>query len=988
MAQSGTSPGGSPENPPSDASRIAPLSKKIGVLALLVVLSLYSMTMESPFLSAYTSPLETPIASPYNVSQHNVHAPSSPPSSAEGDSAVSQPTTTHTTPAPTPTSGDSKSVPESKSSPDSESFTDSESVPDSESVRDYSYIESDFSEFVFKHGCRILVGTHKSKNAQYVLKRSPLELAGKCGGGTFKDNFPSFCDWPVAELIASEFDKVLNLGLVPETFPTILKAKAFEDMYFGSDKCGSNKSFRINNRIKTKKSYQIFSAQTIAGELKELGREELHNVAMDVLAHGSKFHKGMIADRWNIDGERSPLSKTKIYQSICQSFVFDVLMNMNDRFASHLTLFRVLFSNLVDRERYANEVGGPIDEEISKLEPNLPKLWKQHTAGGTKYNLDNMMCNPAKGCDELVLIDNGKSLHGRSFIDPSAEGVRKLVSSTLTEPEVKLTAKKSSDQNFNFPMHFFCAFHQSFLAGLYEAARRVEYIPDHFVRTNNFFQGGETSMISRYHDWSNIKATGDESLGEATDMATFKGASIVTHHTSMSLLGHAMSNCMSCDRMRPPELQAMVVWYGSDLPKALEVLASLEQPHKAEDGGYLKLVKAIPMEALSDTDITDWCKVVYSGDLATHQSCRPSPGADSPVLVVLEDTNPVYFWSKTGNPASPPQFMNKHMKNLKDQVRQALKRNPVHMGCHSSANVEETALAIDPLRSKLAGVADLPSSRPNIAPPGGFEDMNHVMKWTNTYSGVGQQPEEGAFAGCIKAARTGIPGEIDIFTNDYFTFKTLVHAESQDKLLMRENGEKGSVKCSIPMKSGNPLIVEVRALDDFFADKNWVAEALAVADRETGIMDKMHAGMMSLYILLSYHGGKINHAQAEYIHDALKGRSVFMYNKDDTVVRVELQLSVEEIEGAEYSVKVALINFMKFHGYAFVADDFEKNSPKMPKPSRWWSGVDWKQDWDGERIVYLGMSKIRSSLERKTTTSEHEASDTALFQQNPSLRGK
>jgi len=186
---------------------------------------------------------------------------------------------------------------------------------------------------------------------------------------------------------------------------------------------------------------------------------------------------------------------------------------------------------------------------------------------------------------------------------------------------------------------------------------------------------------------------------------------------------------------------------------------------------------------------------------------------------------------------------------------------------------------------------------------------------------------------------------------------------------------------------GNALTVEVRALDDFFADKNWVADALAVADRETGIMSKVHAGMMSLYILLTYHDGEINRSRAEYIHDALKGKSVFVYNKDDSSVRVELQLSVEEIESAANSVKVGLINFMKFHGYAFVADDFEKHSPKMLNPSRWWEGVDWKQDWEGESIVTIGMSKVYQSLKEKTTTNKPQAIDAAANHPNPSLRG-
>jgi len=74
----------------------------------------------------------------------------------------------------------------------------------------------------------------------------------------------------------------------------------------------------------------------------------------------------MIVDRWNLDGggEPSPLSETRIHQSICKSFMLDVLIGMTDRFASHFTLFRLLFSNLVDRDKYRNEVANPLDEEL------------------------------------------------------------------------------------------------------------------------------------------------------------------------------------------------------------------------------------------------------------------------------------------------------------------------------------------------------------------------------------------------------------------------------------------------------------------------------------------------------------------------------------------------------------------------------------------------------------------------------------------------
>jgi len=305
--------------------------------------------------------------------------------------------------------------------------------------------------------------------------------------------------------------------------------------------------------------------------------------------------------------------------------------------------------------------------------------------------------------------------------------------------------------------------------------------------------------------------------------------------------------------------------------------------------------------------------------------------ANSPVLVVLKDTNPVYFWSKTGNPASPPQYMNKHMKHLKDGVRTLLRKNPVHMGCHSSANVEETALALDFLRGKVAEITALPSSRPDVKPEGGFKNLQDVCKWTNEYGGGGQS--QGPFGGCIKVARTGMPNSVDLFTNDYFTFKTLVGAVATDKLNMRENGEKGSVACTIEGGVGG---VEVRSLDDNYVDGNWTADALATADRVSGVMTELHAGMLSLYILLTYHDGVVGTAEGEYIRTALKDKIVYVTKQDGGSVRVKLGLSATEMGGRE--AKVMLLNFMAFNGYELesVADGYEKTAKALKKPSRWW----------------------------------------------------
>jgi hypothetical protein len=55
------------------------------------------------------------------------------------------------------------------------------------------------------------------------------------------------------------------------------------------------------------------------------------------------------------------------------------------------------------------------------------------------------------------------------------------------------------------------------------------------------------------------------------------------------------------------------------------------------------------------------------------------------------------------------------------------------MGCHSSANVEEAALVLEPLRGKVNEVTALPPSRPKVAPDGGFDNVAHVCRWINLY---------------------------------------------------------------------------------------------------------------------------------------------------------------------------------------------------------------------------------------------------------------
>ena len=108
----------------------------------------------------------------------------------------------------------------------------------------------------------------------------------------------------------------------------------------------------------------------------------------------------------------------------------------------------------------------------------------------------------------------------------------------------------------------------------------------------------------------------------------------------------------------------------------------------------------------------------------------------------------------------------------------------IHMGCHSSANVEEAVLAIDPLRGLLPEIDNLESTRPIVAPESGFGSFFDMATFTNNFGN-----------NCVKVALTTIPPisgsatKPDLFVNEYYEFKTVTNAVATDKLLMKENGE-------------------------------------------------------------------------------------------------------------------------------------------------------------------------------------------------------
>jgi len=369
---------------------------------------------------------------------------------------------------------------------------------------------------------------------------------------------------------------------------------------------------------------------------------------------------------------------------------------------------------------------------------------------------------------------------------------------------------------------------------------------------------------------------------------------------------------LSCDGVRPSELQAMVIWHGEDLPRAMEVINSLKPE--------VEVIHELSFSPLSDKQVEEWCKIVYSGDLGTHQSCRPNK-QNSPVIVVVKDVSPIYFMSATGNPKSPPQYMNKHLKTLKDGVRNTLKRQPIHMGCHSSANVEEAVLAIDPLRGLLPELDGLESTRPIVAPTEGFNSIFEMAKFANTYAN-----------GCVKVALHNLPMipnssvKRDLFVNDYYEFKTFTNAKATDQLLMRENGEKGSVAATIKI-GGVDEEFNIRFLGDNYIAKEWHMHALATADPDTGEMTPLNAGMISLYLILTYHKvSSIPSHIASSIYNLLGNH----YSSGELVQ--------DDVANLSPNVKQKLKSFMQLNKYPLPPEPVSAFSDqKLNDRAAWWN---------------------------------------------------
>lgn len=272
--------------------------------------------------------------------------------------------------------------------------------------------DADFSNsYSIGFFCRVLIGS--LNNVKHVLKRSPASLNNKCGGKqTTAHGMPFLCDWPVGEMVTYSLSSLLSVNLVPETSAAVLSNSKVDNSFTpapSAEVC-TGQQYKLLDMayVKNEADLSFFSAQQVRDGVKDIDVRVLEQVAAFVLDHGANDDMNKLISRWGSAGSEK-IADGKIFDQVLDAFLLDFLVDMCDRFGSNVVQFRIGFNNLLP-------IGPGSDPHC---------------------NAGNFVID--EGSSKLFLIDNGKSLHCRTFLDNSMRNNRKLGIEVLSTAKIAET---------------------------------------------------------------------------------------------------------------------------------------------------------------------------------------------------------------------------------------------------------------------------------------------------------------------------------------------------------------------------------------------------------------------------------------------------------------------------------------------------------------------------------------------------------------------
>lgn len=287
------------------------------------------------------------------------------------------------------------------------------------------------------------------------------------------------------------------------------------------------------------------------------------------------------------------------------------------------------------------------------------------------------------------------------------------------------------------------------------------------------------SLCERYDSCDKYYLRGKNVTEKKTkSKATLKKKKIEKVESVQPLLNHTVD--LSCNNHRPPEIHAFVLWKPSLWESQIKIIKNSK----------LEIVDMFEVEK----DHHSWCLSIY-GSIANvnhHGSCKKY---GNPKVIVVKDKTPIYGVKKT---IGARQILNKNIYGMKTLLRKQTKLG--YMSVHSSNNVEEAYLILEPLNR-------------NYDTRKKFETIHDVFNTLNKHS-------------CLKyvvqrshdeVSSSSISKDIDILVSDYFMFKSLTGARSRYPKKMREVDNGPNIQNVIDGR----WTFDVRYVGDGYYDTKW-----------------------------------------------------------------------------------------------------------------------------------------------------------------------
>lgn len=252
----------------------------------------------------------------------------------------------------------------------------------------------------------------------------------------------------------------------------------------------------------------------------------------------------------------------------------------------------------------------------------------------------------------------------------------------------------------------------------------------------------------------------------------------------------------SCNYHREPEFFTIIIWDGIfDMDKTNEYLSTLNYNFTIVLKRLIKLTKDQQSLLMNSIYFSDKVNRVVNNTI---------------YLVILKDYIPIYEECKA---TSCIQVLNKNMYKIKKDLRVLLGNSEkAYLKVHTSYNVEESLMVLNPLglshyvpRQKFKNLKDFFTKLNNHSTlkyivQRSFEDLNSIDNLANNK-------------------------DIDILTNDYYLFKNLTGARSNNTKFMRDNDNGFYIQNNVIIDN-KKIMIDIRYVGDEYLHSKWECNML------------------------------------------------------------------------------------------------------------------------------------------------------------------